>query len=126
MVRRSTMLTYNAIIEYCLDVASIAGIIIDVSCNIEHFAILLDALELQYIKKINIKDDSSNEEIILTIGKNAEFVVDSHELKINIDQIMLIKKMIFDVAIGNSFPGYHLDFEIPSENGTINVCIIIS
>mgnify|MGYP007065283870 FL=1 len=64
------MLTYNARIEYCLDVASIAGIIIDVSCNIEHFAILLDALELQYIKKINIKDDSSNEEIILTIGKN--------------------------------------------------------
>ena len=46
------MLTYNARIEYCLDVASIAGIIIDVSCNIEHFAILLDALELQYIKKL--------------------------------------------------------------------------
>ncbi len=119
------MLICNGKIEYYPDIVSVTDIIIDVSQNMEHFAILLDALEFQLIKKINIKG-KNNEAITVSIRTIAEFLADSCELRITIDQVMTIKKIICDVVIGNAFSGYHLDFEIPSKNGIINVCLIVS
>ncbi len=120
------MLAYYGKIECLSDTADVREIIINISQNIEHFSVLLDALEYQLIKSINVIDKNDNNSITICIKEAAEFLVDSYELRITIDQAMLLKKMICDVVIGNSFPGYHSDFEIPSKSGKVDLCVIIS
>ena len=107
------MLFYQGKIEYYSSAKAIEGITINLSHDIEHFGILLDALELRLIQGICIKDKKNNLSLTIQLQKETKYVSDTCELQMSLDQITLLKKMICDVVIGNSFYGYHIDFEIP-------------
>lgn len=117
---------YQGKIEFYFSATRIQGIIMNLSHDIEHFGMLLDALELRLIKGIGVRDKNSNLSITIQLQEEAKYVSDTYELQMSLDQIILLKKMICDVVIGNSFPGYHIDFEIPSENGFIDLCMTVS
>lgn len=120
------MITYYGKLDICFDADEVKALEIDISDNTEHFSVLLDALEYRLIKSINIKDKDNKLSITMCINEKTEFLSASHELRLTVEQIELIKKLICDVAIGKSFSGYHEDFEIPSKNGILNLCVLLT
>lgn len=120
------MLNYQGEVDYHFRETKIQCIVVDLSRDIERFGILLNALELRLIKNIAIEGVGGSRSISICLKDESFFMADEHKLQLTSDQIVLLKKMICDVAIGNSFPGSHVDFEIPSKNGSIDLCMILS
>ena len=119
------MVTCKALIEYLPNEIEAQAITIDLSHNIERFGVLLNALEDRLIRTIVINDESNNTYIRLQLGNAGIYISETHELKMPLEQVSLLKSMICNAVIGNSFHGYHLDLDISSNNNTIELCIVL-
>ena len=103
----------------------LAAVLIDLSDKPERMTALLDALQMGKLAALGLTDRAAGDAVTLALSDRTAYEADPQTLRLSPGDMGMLKDMLIDVVIGNTFPGYHLDLEAASGKGTVDVTFIM-
>lgn len=119
------MISQSVRIERLTMYGRLAAVLIDLSDKPERMTALLDALQMGKLAALGLTDCAAGDAVTLALSDRTAYEADPQTLRLSPGDMGMLKDMLIDVVIGNTFPGYHLDLEAASGKGTVDVTFII-
>ena len=111
--------------EVVFDGDNIIGLILDLSNSVEISISFIESIILNKINSITLADDGHNSAILIKRGVSEICYYDKIEIHMSETELETLKSMLLDSFLNRGFEGFHLDIDVPSSKGEVQVCFLL-